>query len=123
MNDEGIEARLARWRPARPPSELMRRLHGAVPVARTEPRPRRDAGGWFGGLAWRPWPLAYAGLLAAWVLIFALRLTTPREPKPATSVATVQTDPAPADAPALAGTLAAERSFYLTRNDPDKLLP
>ncbi len=121
MNDENLEARLARWRPAEPPSELMRRLHAAAPPAQAERRPRRRAVGWFGGVSWRPWPLAYAGLLMAWALILALKLTTPSSPEPAAPMATAQTDPAPTDTPAFVGSLAAERTFLLTHNTPDQL--
>lgn len=121
MNDEEVESKLARWRLARPPSDLMRRLHAAAPPSPARQPRSRAVGWWLGGWPWRSWPLAYAGLLAAWVLILALRLLTPSGPPPVARSATVQTDLASANAPVLAGTLAAERTIFLTRNDPDPL--
>ena len=84
-------------------------------------RPWRRASGWFGGWPWQPWPLAYAGLLTAWALILALRLLTPVGPESAAREATALIDAASPDAPAFAGTLAAERAFLFTRNDPNQL--
>ena len=121
MNDDDVEARLARWKPARPASELMRRLHASVPPAQVELRPMRRAGKRFGSWSQRPLPLAYAGLLAAWTLILALRLLTPSDPEPTPPAATAQTDAVPNDAPTFAGTLAAERTFLLTRKNLDQL--
>lgn len=117
MNDENLEARLARWKPAQPPSELMQSLHAAAPPAPPERRSRRQ----FGGSWWQPWPLAYAGLLSAWALILTLRLLTPSDPESAVPVTTAQTNRVPDDAPAFAGTLATERTFFLTRNNLDQL--
>lgn len=120
MNDENIEARLVRWRPARPPSELMQYLHAAVPPTSVERRSRWQVGQWFGESWWRRWPLAYAGLLTAWALILTLRLLTPYDPESAIPITTAQTNHVPDDAPAFAGTLAAERTFFLARNNPDQ---
>ncbi len=104
MNDKELETRLARWRPADAPPELLRNLRAAAPPART----RR----------WS-WLLAYAALSAAWVVIFTLWLLTPREELvPASGIA--QTDAAPTSTPAFPGTLAMERSF-LSQSNPDQL--
>ena len=121
MNGKDVEARLARWQPARPASELMRRLHDSVPPAQVNRRLLRCAGNRSGIWSWRPWPLAYAGLLVAWMLILALRLLTPSDPQPIARPVITQTHPAPAPTPALAATLAAERSFFLDRNNLDPL--
>lgn len=121
MNDEDVTARLARWRPARPASELMRQLHAAVPPARVRQRLWRSAAESFGTWLWRPWPLAHAGLLAAWMLILALRLSTPSNPEPASTMVIAQTDVAPNEAPALASTLATEGTFLVTRKNLDQL--
>ena len=121
MNDENVEARLARWKLAEPPPELMRRLHAVAPPAQVPPPLQWRAGGWFGGWSWQPWPLGYAGLLTAWALILALRLLTPSDPPSSARLAGAQIDTAPAAAPALAGTLAAERTFFLARSNSDPL--
>ena len=55
------------------------------------------------------------------MLILALRLLTPRDAEAAPPETTAQTDTAPSDAPTFAGTLAAERTFFLTRNNLDQL--
>ncbi len=123
MNDGDVEARLARWRPAQPPPELMQRLHSAVPSAPKEGRRQWLMGEWLGGLFWRPWPVAYAGLLAIWVLILALRLMTPPEPAADADTIIARTATAPAEAPAFASTIAAERMSLLVGNNPDQLAP
>lgn len=121
MSDDNIEARLARWRPAKPPLELMRRLHAAAPPVQKKRWTWRSASGWLDGWSCQPWPLAYAGLLAAWTLILVLRLLTPSDPEVASPVSTAKIDHALTDAPAFVGTLAAERTFLLAHNTPDQL--
>lgn len=104
MNDDELEARLARWLPSDAPPDLLRRLRAAAPPTRME--------------RWS-WPLAYTALSAAWVVILALWLLTPRaEPAPAAGMA--RADAAPVDTPAFTSALAMERSF-LFHNNPDEL--
>ncbi len=108
MNDDDLENRLGRLRPAEPPRDLMRRLRDAEPAPRWVP-------------FWRqPWPLAYAALLAVWVLIGALRMATPSDLASIVPASTAQADVVPNDAPAFASTLAAERAFIFARNSPEQ---
>ena len=73
-----LEARLARLQPADLPADFHRRLLEAEPVPSTRLRSLRPPA-LPGGFS-SPWSLAYAGLLAAWLLIFALHLATPPAP-------------------------------------------
>ena len=108
MNDDDLEIRLGRLRPAEPPRDLMRHLRDV------EPAPRRVP-------FWRqPWPLAYAALLPMWVLIGALWLTTPHDPELAVPATIAQAEPTPADAPAFVGALAAERTFLFVHSPSEQ---
>lgn len=93
MNDDALEARLRRLRPANLPVELLRHLDAA------EPAPgRRFFLPWYNAqkAGLDCWPVAYAALLVAWVFIAALHLATPSTP---TAVAYVTTVVTPAVAP------------------------
>lgn len=108
MNDDDLEKRLGRLRPAESPRDLMRRLREAEPAPRWIP-------------FWRqPWPLAYAALLAVWVLIGVLRLATPHDPKLVISATVAQAESTPGDAPAFASTLATERAFLFVHNPSEQ---
>ncbi len=108
MNDDDLETRLGRLRPAEPPGDLMRRLREAEPAQRWVP-------------FWRqPWPLAYGAVLAVWLLIGALRMATPLDPASVVPASTAQADIVPNDAPAFASTLAAERAFIFAHNPPEQ---
>ena len=108
MNDDDLETRLGRLRPAAPSRNLIRRLHDA-----------ESTQNWV-SLWRRPWPLAYAALLAVWVLIGVLRLATPHDPESALPATTAQAGPLPADAPAFASVFAAERTFLFAQNLPEQ---
>ncbi len=107
MNDEELEARLARWQPTDAPPELLRSLRAAAPATA-----RGAARGW-------SWPLAYAGLAAAWGVILTLWLSTPHA-EPTSAASTAQVDAVPVDTPAFTSALAMERSLLL-HNNPDQL--
>ena len=117
-DDEDLEERLGRWRPAEAPPDLLRRLQALEPPTRAR-HPWRSMIDWLRA-APPPWRLAYAGLLAAWALIFALRLTTPFSPEPPGRAAIAQADAVPANAPVLVSTLAREYTFFLARNPSDQ---
>lgn len=118
-----LERRLARLRPADLPNEFSRRLHAAEPL----PPPAVNFGwrppGAVGSLRvatallLRPWPLAYAGLLAAWLLIFSLRFATPAPPAGVAYSPAVTRFPSDPDSlPASLGSLSLDRTTLLTRN-------
>ena len=114
MNPDELEDRLRAVRPPEPPWELVLRLRAAEPAA-TPPAHglRQRLAGMFGG-PWRPWRVAYAGVLSAWVVIAVLRLLTlpllPASARSSSVVQTRQTSP-PADVPMF------DRTFLLTRNN------
>ena len=92
----------------------MLRLRAAEPPAPATPEGwRQRLGGWSDGL-WTPWRVAYAGVLAAWVLIAILRLLTLplllASDGGTPAMAQTSQTPAPADA------CPAQRTFLLTRN-------
>ncbi len=119
MNDEELAARLGRWQPAAPPADLLRRLHSAVPMVPVARPPWWRAAFSVAGSLWRPWPLAYAGLAAAWALILALRLLTPVEPLAVAPANAVAIDSTVNNTPAVASMLATERTLALARTDPN----
>ena len=107
MNDDELEARLERWQPADAPPELLRNLRAALPTA------ARTTGRW-------SWPLAYAALSTAWIVILALWLTTPQTRSIPAAGNVARAEAIPADGSAPTSALAMERSF-LARNNPDQL--
>lgn len=124
MNDDDLARRFARLRPADLPDDLLRQLHAAEPSLRPSPTHSWLRGFLLGEV--RPWPLAYAGLGAAWVLILTLHLFTPSPPSPAQmSDAPVPqfSGRLPDSTRILAGGFAVDRAFLLTRNNPDSPLP
>ncbi len=110
--DADLESHLARLRPADLPDHLRRRLRVA------EPLPTPGLRGWWQA-ALRPWPLAYAGLLAAWLLILTLRLATPSVPSASLHPSSTARNPEPASL----GNLSLDRAFLLTRNNPSDPWP
>ena len=116
-DQDPLAARLARFLPADLPADFQRRLHAAEPALPTRPR-------WwglpalFGGRA-GSWPLAYAGVLAVWMLIFALHLATP--PAPAAIAYAAAPAPRPAGSPPAllaVGGSSLDRSALLAVNGP-----
>ena len=114
MNDDDLEQRLRRLRPADLPVGLRQRLHAASPV---EPRTSRPAPGslhellgrWF-----RPWPLAYAGLGAVWAVILLFHLLTPAPAPVSTAPFVARTDPDSKDRlPMFTGSLSVDRMTLL----------
>lgn len=124
MNDDDLQRRLARLQPAELPDDLRRRLHAAEPT----PLPSW-LHGWqlgFRRTCLRPWPLAYAGLGGAWVLILTLHLLTqpsrPLAPEDRPAV-TQFSDRVPDTSLLLPGGFAVDRASLLTRNHLDTPLP
>lgn len=125
MNDHfDLERRLHRLLPAEVPRELQGKLDAAEPASRAVrllPRLPELFAAWF-----RPWPLAYAGLGAAWVAILLLHLLTPAPPPTNRYVPVAQASDSPADpAPAtLTAGFSPDRAILLARNNhPDFLWP
>ena len=75
MNFDELEDRLRAVRPPEPPWELVLRLRAAGPVAPPTHGLRQRLAGVFGHPR-HPWRVAYAGVLAAWVLIVVFHLLT-----------------------------------------------
>ena len=119
MNDDyaDLEKRLRRLLPAEVPGELGHRLRAAEPPARAgwlRPCSPGFLAAWF-----RPWPLAYGSLGAAWTAIFLLHLLTP-SPLPADDYVPVaqssggRANPAPAT---LTAGFSLDRAFLFTRSN------
>lgn len=124
MNDPSdFEQRLRRLVPTELPDELQRRLHATEPPARTA---RLLFLHGFLATWFRPWPLAYTGLGAAWAVILTLHLLTQASLPAESSVSLAQssggrTNPAPAT---LTAGFSLDHAFLLTRNNnPDSLWP
>ena len=126
MNDDhsDLEQRLRRLFPAKVPGELQRKLHAAespVHTASIRLRSPRFLAAWF-----RPWPLAYAGLGAAWAAILLLHLFTQAPPPADRYLPLAQSsDNRSTSTPAtLTAGFSLERAFLLTRsNNSDSLWP
>ena len=122
MNDySDLERRLSQLIPTEVPDELQRRLRAAEPPSRAA-SPHLHLPGFLAAW-WRPWPLAYTGLGAAWVVILLLHLLTEAPPPTASYAPVAQssdrtTDPASAT---LTAGFSPDRAILLTRNNPDSL--
>ena len=121
--DADFETRLARLRPTDPPDALLHRLHAAEPDSLRKPEVASPFQSYLAVLSetaalFRPWPVAYAGLLAAWLLVLALRLATPEPPPQSTASALALTSPAADPLPASIGSFSVNQVAFLTRNSP-----